>query len=170
MSFSARVAAAAICAALSTFVIPAQDPKPPQKPPAPAAGEQQKPKAEEKFVIVEAAGKLQAKSKQDAEALKKQAADSHKEAMSKWEKDKKAAEAAHKPFDVPAPTAQVVMIKGSEYPSMAAAEAALKKMQDDAKAKAEAEKAKGKEPGKEPAKDPGKGAPDKGKAEAPKGK
>jgi len=130
-----RITAAVLCFALAGTVA-AQDKKPPAGKPAAEA------KAAEVFVIAKTGDKLEVMAKSEVEAKKKKSAEDFKASKEAWEKEKKAADAAHKKLDKPEPKEQAIEVQPGEYPTKEAAEAALKKMQ--------AEKDKGKKP--EPAK------------------
>jgi hypothetical protein len=131
-----RITAAVLCFALAGTVA-AQD----KKPPAPAGKPAAEAKAPEVFVIAKTGDKFEVMAKSEVEAKKKKAAEDFKSTKEAWEKDKKAAEAAHKKLDKPEPKEpQGIEVKPGEYPTKDAAEAELKKMQAD--------KAKKPEPGK----------------------
>jgi uncharacterized spore protein YtfJ len=137
MSTLGRVAAALISAATFVAVTPAQEHGKPAGD-KPAAGAPQKPAAV--FVIVKSGDKLEVMNKEAVEAKNKQFAADFEKAKAQYDKDKQAAEAAHKPFDGKAPTKQVMETTGGDFASKEAADAAMKKMADD-KAKADKEKA-----------------------------
>ena len=158
MSTLGRVAAALISAATFVAVTPAQEHGKPAGD-KPAAGAPAKPAAV--FVITKSGDKLEVANKEAVEAKNKQFAADFEKAMSKYESDKKAAEAAHKPFSDKAPTKQVVETTGGDFASKEAADAAMKKLTDE-KAKADKEKAEKEKAGKDAGKDKGKGG-EKGK-------
>jgi hypothetical protein len=132
-----RITAAVLCFALAGTVA-AQD----KKPPAPAGKPAAEAKAPEVFVIAKTGDKFEVMAKSEVEAKKKKAAEDFKASKEAWEKDKKAADAAHKKLDKPEPKEQSIEVKPGEYPTKDAAEAELKKMQ------AEKDKGKKPEPGK----------------------
>jgi hypothetical protein len=132
------VAASMLC---STLLLPAQEPpKAGEKPPAATPA-----KPAPVFVIAKAGDKLEVITKEAFEAKNKQLAADYTKAMEQYEKDKKAAEAAHKKFEGVEPKKTALEMVGSEHPTQAAADAAMKKLQD--------EKAKADDKAKEPKKD-----------------
>jgi hypothetical protein len=148
-----RAVATLMCGALATTVL-CQDPtpaKPPAATPAAAAKTQV-------FVVARVGDKLEVIAKDEVAARKKKLADEHTKAMEKFDKDKKAAEAAKKPFDTLAPKEVKLEVTPGEYASQALADSALKKLKADeekaAKEKADKEKADKEKKGKEPPKDP----------------
>lgn len=118
---SGRLAAAVLCAALPCLPIQAQDH--PVKP-APHA---QDGKAD-KFVVVQVGADFQVVAKSELDNLKKQLAARHKQELAGYEKEKQAADAAHKKLDHAAPKETAVTVKPGEYASKDAAEAALQKL------------------------------------------
>ncbi|HEX5053619.1 MAG TPA: hypothetical protein VFZ65_17705 [Planctomycetota bacterium] len=140
-----RLLVGALCTTVVAAFASAQDPaKPAPKPaPAPAA----KPAAV--FVIANVHGKHEVMAKEALDAKNKQLADEYAKAMQTYEKDKKAAEAAHTKFDGKEPKKTTIETIGGEFPSKEAAEAALKRMDEKPKEKPK-EKEKPKDPKKSP--------------------
>ena len=136
MTTLGRVFASAVVAATFASLAPvqAQD-KPPATKPAVAA-----PAKAPVFVIATIGDKHQVMTKDEAETKKKLLKDEHDAAVQAFEKEKKAAEAAHKKFDRPMPKATPIEIAASEFTSKEAALAAVKKMEDDARKAADAKK------------------------------
>lgn len=125
MNALSRLFASVLCTALVVAVAPAQEPvKPPEKP-APAA----KPAPAPVFVIAKVNGKHEILTKEALEAKNKALADEYAKAMSAYEKEKKAAEAAHTKFEGKPPVKGHIDAVGGEFPSREAAEAALKKLE-----------------------------------------
>ena len=136
MSVFHRVAASLMCAVLSCGLAVAQEKgkEPPKNP---------------TFVVAQVGENLSVMSKADFDAAKKKAADDHAKAVEAYTKAKKAAADAKKEFKDPEPKMQVVEMKGAEHANKADAEAALKKLQDEAKkGKGGGGDAKGAEPHK----------------------
>jgi hypothetical protein len=127
MNALSRLFASVLCTALVAAVAPAQEPgKPPEKP-APAAKPATAPAPV--FVIAKVHGKHEILAKEALEAKNKALAEEYAKALSAYEKEKKAAEAANKKFEGKAPVKNVIEMVGGEYPSREAAEAALKKLE-----------------------------------------
>src|SRR5262245_35824709 len=122
------VAASILCSSL--FLSAQAPPKPGEKPAAAPA----KPAAV--YVIAKTGDKLDVMTKEELEKKNKHLADEYSKAMTQFEKDKKEAEAAKKKFEGKEPKKSVIEAVGGEHPTKEAAEAALKKMNDE-KAKAE---------------------------------
>lgn len=132
-------AASILC---SSLFLSAQEPPKPAGDKPPAA---QPAKPAPVYVIAKSGDKLEVITKEAFETKNKQSADEYTKAMAQYEKDKKAAEAAHKKFEGAEPKKTMLETVGSEHPTKEAAEAAMKKMHD--------EKAKSDEKAKEPKKD-----------------
>lgn len=129
--------ASACCSAAFVVLAPAQEHgKPPEKPAGkPAAAAQAPAKPAPVFVIANHDGKHEVMAKEALEAKNKQLAEDFAKAMKKFEADKKAAEDAKKPFTEVAPKHATIEAVGGEFPTKEAAESALKKMTEEAKAK-----------------------------------
>lgn len=135
-----QIALAVLCSTFAATFVAAQEPtpKPPTPPPPtkePVTKEAPKPAAV--FVIANVNGKHEVMNKEALDAKNKQAADDHAKAMKAFEQEKKDAEAAGKKFDGMAPKKLVIATVGGEYPSKAAADEALKKIEEEAKKKSE---------------------------------
>ena len=119
MSVFHRVAASLMCAVLSCGLAAAQEKGKQPAPPAPV------------YVVVQQGETLSVMTKTDFEAKKKTADEEFKKAHAAWEKDKKAAEDAKKPFSTPEPKLAAMEVKGTEHPNKADADAAMAKLQKE---------------------------------------
>jgi hypothetical protein len=119
MSVFHRVAASLMCAVLSCGLAAAQEKG---KQPAP-----QQPV----YVVVQTGDALSVMTKTDFEAKKKSADEDFKKAHAQWEKDKKAAEEAKKPFSTPEPKLMAPEVKGGDHQNKADADAAMAKLQKE---------------------------------------
>ena len=138
-----QFALSVLCSALAVTFVTAQEggkPKPAEKPPAKEPATKEAPKSV--FVIANVNGKHEVMNKEAVDAKNKAAAEEHTKAMQAFEKEKQAAEAAHKKFDGKEPKKMVIETTGGEFASKAAADEALKKMEEEAKKKEEDAKKK----------------------------
>ena len=141
-----QFALAVFCSTLAVTFVTAQEggkPKPAEKPATKEPATKEAPKST--FVIATVNGKHEVMNKEAVDAKNKHAAEEHTKAMQAFEKEKQAAEAAHKKFEGKEPHKMVIETTGTEFPTKAAAEEAMKKMEDDAKA-AEAKKKEAEKP------------------------
>ncbi len=152
MSSVGRVAVGVLFSVSMIAVIPAQEHgKPTGDKPAASAPVKPAPV----FVIAKCGDKLEVMTKEELEAKNKQMAEEFAKAKEAYDKEKAAAEAAHKKFEGKEPKKMTAEATGGDFASKAAAEAGLKKMQDE-KAKAEKPKDKEKPKGDKPKGDGGK--------------
>jgi hypothetical protein len=117
MSVFHRVAASLMCAVLSCGFAVAQEKG--KAPPAPPV-----------YVVAKVADALSVMTKEEFDAKKKSVEVDNAKAKAEWEKAKKDAEAAKKPFSTPMPKPVTVEQMGGEYKSKADAEAAMNKLKD----------------------------------------
>ncbi|MFO1077744.1 MAG: hypothetical protein U1E73_08460 [Planctomycetota bacterium] len=122
--FAGRVTSVLLFAVLS---VPAVCQEKPVHPAHPQAADEAKPKS---FVVADIAGTMSVMTKDDFAAAEKTAADEYAAAAAQFEKDKKAALDAKKPFDQKPPMKAHVVAHGN-FPTLAAAEEALKKMREE---------------------------------------
>ncbi|MCA8965367.1 MAG: hypothetical protein H6838_10765 [Planctomycetes bacterium] len=134
--FIGRVCALAVCAALAApaFAQKPAHPKPSAKPAASAPAA--KPHS---FAVVKDGDALQVLDKADVATRQKALDAEYAAAMKRFEEAKKAAEAAKQPFAEKTPQKPHLAVVAS-FPSKTAAEAAMKKMEDE---QAKKEKGKG---------------------------
>ena len=134
----------AVCAALASTSVTAQEHgkppagKPPAAKPAPAKAET--------YAIVKVGEEMKVVSATDLAAMQKKAEADHKKAMEEFDKAKKDAETAKKPFTTKPPVAMAITVEHGDFATKEAADAELAKMKA-AKDKEKAGKEKGKEAG-----------------------
>ena len=125
-----RLTAVLLSVALAATFSTAQQGKPDAKPPAKPAAEAGKTSA---FVVAKVGDKFEVLAKDEVDARKKKLAEEFAKSKEQWEKDKKAAETAKKPFNTPAPKETSFEVTPGEFATKDLAEAQVKKLQDAAK-------------------------------------
>ena len=119
---------AAICAALASTSLTAQD-HPTGTPPAAKPAVATKPAApKETFDIIKVGEEMKVVSATELATMRKKAAADHKKAMDEYEKAKKEAEAAKKPFTQKPPHAAAITVEHADFATKEAADAELAKM------------------------------------------
>lgn len=134
--------ASAALAALFTTGLVHQDPKPAPapKPSTQEPAKKDTPAAAASFVVVKVGKNYEVAKKDDVAARRKELAAQHDKAMREWQAAKDAAKEAGTEFQTPAPVPTEVTVVPGEHASKDAAQAAVKKLVEAERKKADGDK------------------------------